>query len=131
MNDEDKQAKRRADVNENVKRWAKNHPEQHWAMVRKWEQENPERLREIRRQTRAKHRGELRQKAIGALGGVCMYCQCNDMRCLQIDHIVPIRGKRVANTSLYCSILRGEVGNLQLLCANCHAIKTYENGESR
>jgi hypothetical protein len=35
------------------------------------------------------------------------------------------------DTTFYVSIIRGNRENLQVLCANCHAIKTYENGESR
>ncbi len=123
--------RRRVQNNENAKRWTRNHPEKHSAMVKKWEQENPERHREIRKQANNKHRAKLRQRAIAAMGGVCIRCQCDDIRCLQIDHIIPIKGERVVYTKFYYSIIQGDTTNLQLLCANCHAIKTYENGDSR
>ncbi len=116
---------------EKQKSWARNHPEKHRAMVRKWEQDNPERYRETRKKWKIKWVEELRLGALNALGGQCVQCQCKDTRCLQIDHIVPLQGKaRSAYTTLYRSIIDGSTENLQVLCANCHAIKTYyENGE--
>lgn len=69
------------------------------------------------------------------LGGKC--CRCGYMEnnaALQIDHIEPIlRGSKETKSSYSCQqlvnrIARGLEGieNLQLLCANCHSIKTYE-----
>jgi 5-methylcytosine-specific restriction endonuclease McrA len=74
---------------------------------------------------------ERRKEALVVLGGQCIQCQCQDARCLQIDHIIPLQGKRrVAHKTLYLNVLRGKTENLQVLCANCHAIKTYhEDGE--
>ena len=34
---------------------------------------------------------EIRQKAIQALGGVCVLCGYADIRALQVDHIIPLR----------------------------------------
>jgi 5-methylcytosine-specific restriction endonuclease McrA len=115
---------------ERVKKWAKTHPEKHREQVRKWEKENPEKHREITRRSHAKRLIEVRQQAIACLGGMCTHCQCKDIRCLQIDHIVPLQGKeRIGTMVLYRSVVRGLKENLQVLCANCHAIKTYyENG---
>jgi 5-methylcytosine-specific restriction endonuclease McrA len=71
----------------------------------------------------------LKQEAITILGGKCLRCGCDDMRCLEIDHIVPVRGDRsVYGVKLYRSVTHGNTENLQVLCANCHAIKTYEDG---
>jgi predicted HNH restriction endonuclease len=113
-------------VNERVKRWAKAHPEKHRAAVRAWERENPERRREITQKSQAKRLLRLRQEAIAALGGVCAICQCADIRCLQIDHVTPLRGaQRLGSVALYRSIILGARDGLQVLCANCHAIKTY------
>jgi hypothetical protein len=116
---------------EKVRKWAATNPEQHHARNKKWEQEHPEQHLETRRKAYVKLRAKRRQEAIIALGGVCLTCQCVDVRCLQIDHIIPIKGKRMNDTTFYNSIIRGMIENLQVLCANCHAIKTYENGESR
>jgi 5-methylcytosine-specific restriction endonuclease McrA len=71
----------------------------------------------------------LKQEAITILGGKCCRCSCDDIRCLEIDHIIPVRGDRnVYGVKLYRSITQGNTENLQVLCANCHAIKTYEDG---
>ena len=56
------------------------------------------------------------------------------MRCLQIDHIIPL--KKVDNSQhgiqLWRRIIKGEkVDNIQVLCANCHAIKTSEGDKHK
>jgi hypothetical protein len=72
-------------------------------------------------------------KAVEILGGKCIIddCDISDFRCLQIDHIIPIiRGKRgtIGGIESSYKIIRGTLTNkeVQLLCANHHAIKTYE-----
>ncbi|HYB01840.1 MAG TPA: hypothetical protein VED37_16590, partial [Ktedonobacteraceae bacterium] len=59
--------------------------------------------------------------------GVCVLCGYADIRALHVDHIIPLCNAthRQNETSLFLAIIRGEAGNVQLLCANCHAIKTY------
>lgn len=71
------------------------------------------------------------------LGGACVECSLDDPRCLQFDHI-KARGPGEKKVS---ALLRGKKekaweavkgGNIQLLCANCHTIKTkrqFEDGE--
>jgi hypothetical protein len=72
---------------------------------------------------------QLKQEAITVLGGKCCHCQCSDIRCLEIDHIVPVRGDRsLYGVKLYRSVAQGNTEGLQVLCACCHAIKTYEDG---
>lgn len=46
----------------------------------------------------------------------CVMCGCNDIDCLQIDHI---DGNRHNNNE----------SNKQILCANCHQKKTKLNGD--
>jgi hypothetical protein len=116
---------RKVKNSEKQKRWARNNPEKHHVMVKKWEQDNPERAREMHRKSLKKLRAKLRQEAITLLGGQCVQCQCNDIRCLQIDHVLPCKGKRLVTYQFYRSIIQGQTDNLQVLCANCHAIKTY------
>ena len=105
---------------------------------RNWYQENKKRTQEHKLQWYAAHPDykrdyarrrniELRQAAIRFLGGTCVCCQCTDIRCLEIDHIIPVGKKRVHRDVLYRSVLRGNTENLQVLCACCHAIKTYES----
>jgi 5-methylcytosine-specific restriction endonuclease McrA len=115
---------------EKQKRWARNNPEKHRAMVRRWKQDNPEKVREMRRKSHAIRGASLREQAIELLGGQCVQCHCKDIRCLQIDHITPLKGeRRLITITFYSSIVQGKRENLQILCANCHAIKTYyENG---
>jgi hypothetical protein len=105
---------------------------------RKWHQENKERMKDNKKIWYVIHPGyrregsrssgrNLRQEAIELLGGRCVCCQCIDIRCLEIDHIIPIGGKKRMETQQHHrSILRGNTENLQVLCACCHAIKTYE-----
>jgi 5-methylcytosine-specific restriction endonuclease McrA len=75
-------------------------------------------------------RAQLRAKAIKAMGGRCVRCGFSDARALQFDHIKPIRRgltgiskKAHADMATYRAVLKGKTG-IQLLCANCHAIKT-------
>src|SRR5690348_9477916 len=115
---------RRAKQSGYVRKWAKNNPEKHRAMVRKWEQENPEKVREIRRKARMKRTLRLRQEAIAVLGGQCVQCQCSDIRCLQIDHIIPLQGKKRIDFDLhYRTLIQGQTENLQVLCANCMPLR--------
>jgi len=91
---------------------------------KKWEAANAEHRRQwLRGWIR-----EIRQKAIQALGGACILCGYTDVRALEIDHIIPMRNakRRMNQVSLFLAVIRGETDNLQLLCANCHAIKTYD-----
>jgi 5-methylcytosine-specific restriction endonuclease McrA len=67
-----------------------------------------------------------RVRALDMLGSKCAVCGNEDHRVLQIDHIIELNGKkRIPHTSLHASIIAGNTDNLQLLCANCHAIKTW------
>ena len=71
-------------------------------------------------------------EAVRILGGKCSNdnCTVTDFRCLHIDHILPIKrktggGAGIVNSNL---VVRGILTKkeVQLLCANHHAIKTYE-----
>jgi len=83
--------------------------------------------------------GNLRKRitSIDTLGGECVVCGNRDLRVLQIDHVIPTKlshdrtaGARRREHERR-AIARGEVdlGTLQVLCANCHCIKTHaDNG---
>jgi len=76
------------------------------------------------RETHGNYRRNLQDRAVNYLGSKCAICGINDERVLEIDHIVPVKGCR--ETSRYYllrAILNGSK-NYQLLCANCHKIKT-------
>ena len=66
------------------------------------------------------------------LGGSCLDCGEDDFRCLQIDHITPIlRVEKYANagnvTVMNVYMDRIAVEDLQVLCANCHAVKSFND----
>ena len=74
---------------------------------------------------------ETRQKALEILGGKCKNCDVTDFRCIQFDHIIPeYRGSHIPHSSqaIARQIVAGKLTDKQIqpLCANCHAIKTYE-----
>lgn len=72
-------------------------------------------------------------KAVEMLGGKCSAedCEVTDFRCLHIDHINPVLRKTSGVTSGINNsylVTRGKLTTqeVQLLCANHHAIKTYD-----
>jgi 5-methylcytosine-specific restriction endonuclease McrA len=77
----------------------------------------------------------LRHAAIMAMGGKCVRCGFDIEDALQIDHIIPIGQRRKGADVTYAllnSVIDGTAVNVQLLCANCHAIKTRrEDAELR
>lgn len=65
-----------------------------------------------------------------------MYCGLADRRFLEVDHIdqdgASHRRKLGYGTTfwdMYKSLQRGQNDGWQLLCANCHAIKTWQHTE--
>lgn len=76
---------------------------------------------------------KLRLQIIKRLGGQCVVCGNNDYRVLQIDHVHgggEQERKFINVWTYYRRILRDICsGRYQLLCANCNAIKKYENRE--
>lgn len=89
-----------------------------------------ERAREATR----KHRREKLQKVKlylqGLLGGKCQNCGISDSRVLDFDHIDPASKEMLISQryNLPIGVLEEEVRKCQLLCANCHRIKTFESG---
>lgn len=87
---------------------------------------------------RNKKRQELKRKVIQILGGKCIQCGVDDMRCLQLDHIhgggTEERSKMNVR-AIYRFILNNPreewEHKYQLLCANCNWIKKFENWEMR
>lgn len=89
-----------------------------------------EKLRAYLRRKSRKRYARVRIESIRILGGKCKICKIDDYRVLQVDHIVPIGlgSRRLSNMQIFPKIVRGDypLDNLQLLCANCHMIKTTE-----
>lgn len=83
------------------------------------------------REWKRKQRVRYRKIVFDLLGNKCLECGIKDDRVLQVDHIEPIRRHKdsiytFSGTLLYQKIALGKLNiNLfQLLCANCHQIKT-------
>ncbi|HEU5227673.1 MAG TPA: hypothetical protein VFU49_07660 [Ktedonobacteraceae bacterium] len=61
----------------------------------------------------------------------CVDCGCADVRCLEFDHV---RGKKSAGIArmLHDAIawpsIEAEIAKCEVRCANCHRIKTSEQG---
>ena len=78
-----------------------------------------------------------RAKALQMLGNQCVRCGITDHRVLQIDHITPLlrnqSGKDYKDTAqqvLQSAAMCQDIDAIyQLLCANCHQIKTYHDGK--
>jgi len=89
---------------------------------------------EGRRYQKRKAGYNARQRAIiDGLGGKCKRCGQADPRCLDIDHIDSTKKLRPKHrqypTSIRIKLWEREMDNLQVLCANCHRIKTWEDRE--
>ena len=117
--------------------------QRHRENVQHYRENNPDQVTRYNKAYRESHKGQhknwdatekkryvrIKHQAITLLGGQCVRCHCDDMRCLEIDHIIPVRGDRSTyGAKLYLSIVKGNRENVQVLCACCHAIKTYEDG---
>lgn len=79
---------------------------------------------------------EHRMDAIVYLGGIC--CDCGykeDLRALQFDHVAHerTRGERTVASSLCFSWpkIQALLDDCELVCANCHAIRTAKRREAR
>lgn len=85
--------------------------------------------KEYQRVWQAARRLAVRNAVLDYMGGKCAGCSIDDYRVLQIDHIEPeLRKAKDWTSKLVFSIYRDKTkaNGLQLLCANCHAIKTNE-----
>lgn len=75
-------------------------------------------------------RKRRRLQAIDILGGKCSDCSFNDIRALQIDHVQgngAMERQTLNRDSLISKILRYDIEEYQLLCANCNWIKRSLN----
>lgn len=103
-----------------------------------WKRNNPYYLMRERMRIAGVRRSR-RVSAIAILGGKCLHCGYADERALQFDHKTPVRRK--SNTTRnhggcllpteFRAIINRETHDIQLLCANCHAIKTADDRAAR
>lgn len=91
-----------------------------------------EKQREYQRKWQQARRAAVKAAVIEYMGGKCIKCEVEDIRVLQLDHITPILrdGKTTEdfNSNSYKAIYNNPSlsSKFQLLCANCHMIKTIE-----
>ena len=79
-------------------------------------------------------REKRKKKVVALLGGKCKRCGYDtNIHALQIDHLELVRRSPqhrggTSGAELYRKIVNGEISisKVQLLCANCHCIKTNE-----
>jgi hypothetical protein len=78
----------------------------------------------VREKNKAYH-AKLRLDAEIALGAECAWCGISDRRVLEIDHINN-DGHLEPFSDAYLKAIRNgnRIGEFQLLCANCHSLKT-------
>ena len=127
-------------------------PDRYRAVEKAWRDANIEQVRETKRESyyrsheankaklrdRSRARGERWMEAkitlIAHLGGACVDCGNTDPRVLQFDH-VDIAAKTsglpdlVRRRGMDSPLVWAEAAICELRCANCHAIKTFVNGD--
>lgn len=125
-------------------RWFEKTPEQRAAQSAKaqaWQKANPEKRKMYADRHKESHlsygrRRHIKQRleSIKLLGDACMHCNNVDIRVLQIDHIkgdgyLERTSSCGRSGSFYTNLLKDPeaFSKYQLLCANCHVIKTIEN----
>lgn len=84
----------------------------------------------VQRLYKRKRSLETKLRAVEILGGKCSEkdCDVTDFRCLHIDHISPKLDSKGSGYNNARNVVSGKLTSkeVQLLCANHHAIKTYE-----
>lgn len=88
---------------------------------REWYQRNKEKAQAYGRERFQRLRAEM----VELLGAVCRQCGYSDQRALEIDHVVPVRHRSGGKEwHREMSNIRANPHQYQLLCANCHTIKS-------
>lgn len=108
------------------------------SVVAEWARKCPatiERANEIQSSASRKSNLKLRLAAIEMLGGRCECCGLDVIEILEFDHKEPVKRRtngirnRDAQSSARDIVRKGNAYLYQLLCPNCHALKTKMNGE--
>ena len=79
-------------------------------------------------QRRRERQQEVRKRLQQLLGGKCIRCGIDDYRLLDFDHVDPVTKTMNISQELHLSWERlvEETNKCQLLCPNCHRLKTME-----
>ncbi len=75
--------------------------------------------------------GNIRRKLIEDANFSCIKCKIKnqDYKFFDVDHIIPKHNRK--RNSRNCYVLEKEKNNLQVLCPNCHRLKTIEENWSK
>lgn len=87
---------------------------------REWYERNKGQARKAARERFQRLRAEM----LDLLGGRCVRCGYHDRRALEIDHLIPRKETRLKEWHREMSNIREHPEQYQLLCANCHTIKS-------
>ena len=92
-----------------------------------------EEKRKYRREAKRKQDARYKLLAYEILGNKCIQCEIVDTRVFTIDHIDPVlrhhKNEHHSGSELRRLVATGKLTpkEVQLLCANCHIIKTSED----
>ena len=123
--------------NDYHQKWRASHRESVNAASIRYRKNHPERVREKVARMRIRTR-EAKAEIYRLLGGKCVKCGFEDVRALQIDHIIAIgnnakrkkrRGDDLNGYKRILEEIKSGKHNYQLLCANCNWIKRWELNE--
>lgn len=96
---------------------------------RRWRARHPERWKNSRKRARDKAREVLQKIALAAKDRPCTDCGVQyPPPAMQFDHV---RGEKIKDVSQICAsrgakeMLKVEITKCDVVCANCHAIRTY------
>ena len=98
-----------------------------------WYEHNGVRHRREAKRIKAERRARLRALMRKALSTGCKDCGEDDLRVLDFDHV---SGKKIANISVMLDNLvsletmQAEVAKCEVVCANCHRIRTEQRSPS-
>lgn len=125
--------KKRQYNREYMRKWRREHPEEHRKDVKRWAKAHPKRRREIVRKSQKKRSWELRLKALTHYGGnppKCVCCGESEIKFLTIDHIHNDgkKQRRIHGIGYYFYKWL-EKNNypkgFQVLCMNCNCAKAW------
>ena len=95
--------------------------------VREWRENNPDRVKELARDSRRGRYLVARTKAVEFLGHKCFECDWSDASALVIDHVSgggTAERSTKDRVSFVMEVADGKHQDAQLLCLNHHALKT-------
>jgi hypothetical protein len=119
---------------EDQRRWREENSEAYKAQRKEHREQNIESIHTRDREYGYTRRVRNRLAVLEALGGKCVRCGIDDWRVLQIDHINgggSKERKQVTSIDRYYKDMLLSPEKYQVLCANCHQIKRYEEKEGR